>query len=298
MHVRMSVMIERGDVMLHNFTRGLELSDRLETQYMRVLYYDLDKNYSDSYHSYEYARLCTIIEGEKHISVNNSNRFTYGSGQFLLLPPQSHVHMNMDRATRALVFELSDELIEDVAAHVCAQENFDYDTLVGDRMLCAQTSEAFREVYQRILGLLSQSGGRDHKYVLDLFGQELAYFLLQTKGALHLLNCVPQSTANRAIRMMKETYASPVSIREIAGELGMSEAAFSQHFKKITGQNPRAFLTELRMEKARELIGQKSITESAMDLGYDSISHFIELFKARYGVTPGQYKKNQEHRQN
>ena len=87
--------------MLHNFTRELELSDRLETQYLRVLYYDLAKDYSDSYHSYEYARLCTIVEGEKHISVNDSSPFTYGDKQFLLLPPQSHIHMKMDRPTRA-----------------------------------------------------------------------------------------------------------------------------------------------------------------------------------------------------
>ena len=104
--------------MLHNFTRELELSDRLETQYLRVLYYDLAGNYSDSYRSYEYARLCTIIDGEKHIKVNDAKRFTYSAGQYLLLPPQSHVQMTMGSPTHALVFELSDSLVENVARHI------------------------------------------------------------------------------------------------------------------------------------------------------------------------------------
>lgn len=283
--------------MLRNFTRDLELSDRLETQYLRVLYYDLAKDYADSYRSYEYARLCTIVDGEKHIRVNDSQSFSYGKQQFLLLPPQSHVSMSMDRPTCALVFELSDALIDNVAEHISVQGDFDYNLLVKDRVLCAQESTEFRDVYQRILTLLAYDR-RDKKYILDLLGQEMVYYMLQTKGARQLLSSVPQSPVNRAIRLMEQAYASPVSIQQIADELGMSEAAFSQYFKKITGQNPKAFLTELRMEKARVLVGQTSVTDAAMELGYDNISHFIALFKARFGVTPGQYKKRPDDKQN
>ena len=280
--------------MLSNFTRDLELSDRLETQYLRVLYYDLAKDYTDSYHAYEYARLCTIIEGEKHIRVNDSQAFTYGPHDFLLLPPQSRVHMKMDMPTRALVFELSDALVEDVAAHISAGGEYDYSLLMQDRVLCAKESTGLQDVQHKILGLLSNAGGRRDKYMLDLFGQEMVYYLLKTKGARQLLDCVPQSRVSRAIRLMKEAYSSPVSIRQVAGELGMSEAAFSQYFKKVTGITPKAFLTELRLEKAQELVGQLSVTDAAMELGYDNISHFIALFKERYGMTPGQYKKHIE----
>jgi AraC-like DNA-binding protein len=45
------------------------------------------------------------------------------------------------------------------------------------------------------------------------------------------------------------------------------------------------------MEKAQELVGQLSVTDAAIELGYDNISHFIALFKSYYGLTPGQYKK-------
>lgn len=276
--------------MLHNFTRSLELSDRLETQYLRVLYYDLAKNYTGSYSSYEYTRLCTIVEGEKHISVNKSDSFSYGKNEFLLLPPQSHVKMSMYQHTRALVFELSDALIEDVATHISNRGDFDYNLLIKEHVLCAEESVEFRDVYNKIMKLLAD-GGDEKKYILDLLSKEMVYYLLQTKGAQQLLSTVPKSPVNRAIHLMEETYASNVSIQQIAGELGMSEASFSQYFKKITGQNPKAFLTELRMEKARELIGQSSVTDTAMELGYDNISHFIALFKSHFGVTPGQYKK-------
>ena len=279
--------------MLSNFTKGLELSDRLETDCLRILYYDLEKGYSDTYRSYEYSRLCTILDGEKHVRVNDSDHFTYGASQFLLLPPQSHVYMSMECPTHALVFELSDTLVESVAEHTAMEDHFNYEDLTQDSVLCAQESAAFREVFQKILHLL-HSGGRDKKYILDVFAHELVYYLMQTKGAHQVLSVMPCHPVSRAIRFMKQSYASPVSIRQIAGELGMSEAAFSQYFKKVTGLSPKAFLTGIRMEKARELIAIASVTDAAMELGYDNISHFIALFKEHFGVTPGQYKKQLE----
>ena len=50
---------------MDKFDRNLELSDGLETEYLRLLYYDFNKYYNDIYKSYEYKRLCTIINGEK-----------------------------------------------------------------------------------------------------------------------------------------------------------------------------------------------------------------------------------------
>lgn len=283
---------ERGDHMLHNFSRKLESADRLETEYLRILYYDLEINYADSYHSYEYTRLCTIVEGEKHIRVNNEKRFTYDTSQFLLLPPQSHVHMTIKRPTQALVFELSDVLIKKVCAHLSRDGDFDNSLLMQDRVLCAHESTGFKEVCQKIVQLLS-ADYKDSKYMLDLLGQQLVYYLMQTKGAQQLLEPTLSTPVNRAIRFMHESFAAPVSIRQIADELGMSEANFSQYFKKITGISPHAYLTHLRLEKAKELIIHASVTDVAIYLGYDNISHFITLFKNKYGITPGEYKKRE-----
>lgn len=276
--------------MLNNFTRELELSDRLETQYLRVLYYDLPRNYTDDYHSYEYTRLCTIVEGLKHISVNQSDNFDYDPGQFLLLPPRSTVQMKIDCPTRAVVFELSDALLQDVCEHVSLADDIDYDLLIQDNVLCAKGSAPFSDVYRHILSLLT-SGDRNIKYMLDLLGQQLVYHLIQTKGARQLLDLEPDNPVNRAIRYMRGNHAEAVSIRDIAGDLGLSEANFCQRFKKVTGQSPGEYLTHIRMEHAREHLIHTSVTDAAMDAGYENISHFIAQFKACYGITPGKYKK-------
>lgn len=285
--------------MLHNLSRELELSDRLETDYLRILYYEFPNQISDNYNTYEYPRLCTIIEGEKSISVNKEAPFKYDNSQFLLLPAESNVHMTIKESTRALVFELSDTLVENVSRKVSVENDLDYDLLIKDQVLCAKESTDFRDVLNKTAKLLL-SKDRNMKYILDLFAQELVCSLIQIKGADLILNCDADSPVNEAIHYMKENYMRPVSINEIARSLGMSESGFCQYFKKITGVSPKEFLTNIRMEKAKNLIINTNVTEAALDLGYENISHFITLFKEKYGLTPKQYqvKESKNHHKN
>ena len=61
---------------MDRFDRQLELADGIETEYLRILYYTFEKNYNDTYKSYEYKRLCTIVDGEKNVRINNG-RISY-----------------------------------------------------------------------------------------------------------------------------------------------------------------------------------------------------------------------------
>ena len=280
--------------MLHNFYRKLELSDRLETNYIRILYYDFSEKYSDDYKSYEYARLCTILEGEKTVAIGE-HTFHYNSRQFMLMPPGSDVHMTIGRPTKAMVFELNDDLIRQVCEKVSTEYHIDYDLLIKDRLLCAPENSDLQDVLARIHRLLAENN-QNAEYVLDLYAQELVYQMLQIKGVRQLLTLQPDNPVNKAIRFMKEQYRSPISIRQIAEGLGMSEANFSQYFKKVTGISPKEYLTNIKMEKARDIIQHSSVTDAAFDLGYENISHFITLFKERYGITPKQFQMTTDNR--
>jgi AraC-like DNA-binding protein len=276
--------------MLHDLNRQLELSDRLETNYLRILYYEFPQKISDSYKSYEYARLCTIIQGEKYINVNRSAGFKYGENDFMLLPPRSDVFMTIDSKTTALVFELSDSLIKKVSENICREYDFDYDLLTQDQIICAQKDPELGDVICKFQNTLTE-GEKNQKYILDLYAQEMVYNLIRVKGVRQLLRTDADNPVNRAIQMMREQCMSSVSIRDIASSFSMSEANFHHYFKKITGISPKEYLTNLKLEKARDLLIHTSVTEAALDLGYENISHFISQFKNRFGQTPKQYQK-------
>ena len=47
--------------------------------------------------------------------------------------------------------------------------------------------------------------------------------------------------------------------------------------------------TNLKLHKAKEMLKYQSVTEVAFSLGYENISHFINIFKRNFGITPKQY---------
>ncbi|PWM02727.1 MAG: hypothetical protein DBY05_01515 [Clostridiales bacterium] len=64
--------------------------------------------------------------------------------------------------------------------------------------------------------------------------------------------------------------------------------------KKITGKTIVEHLTETRMAYATHLLAttDMSILEIAMEIGYNSLSHFNHLFKKYYNISPNEYKQH------
>ena len=73
---------------------------------------------------------------------------------------------------------------------------------------------------------------------------------------------------------------------------GYSEKYLIRLFKKNTGMPPIQYLTEMKMEKARELLADQkmSVKEIAASLHYDYY-YFMRLFKRRTGMSPEKFRK-------
>lgn len=274
--------------MLTNFSRDLELNDGLETDYLKLLYYDLSPMSCD-YKSYEYSRLCTILEGYKRVSVNKDTQFTYKPGQFILLPPQSHIHMDIDIPTRALVFELNDSLLKKVTEKISLDMDTDYDSLKENRFFLGSTKDELGSCLNKLANV-SIKPDKNKEFLLDLYAQELVYNLIQIKGIQQVITLEHNNPIHKAMQYIQENIRQPISISQLAYDLNMSETNFCNSFKKIMGITPKEYITNLKLTLAKDMLKNQNVTEVAYDLGYDNISHFIALFKNKYGITPKQFK--------
>ncbi len=83
-----------------------------------------------------------------------------------------------------------------------------------------------------------------------------------------------------------------LSVADYARLSGRSAASFNRDFKRLFGTSPQRWLIDQRLARAHHqmLETRSSVTEIAMNIGYDSTSHFIAQFKRRYGVTPKQLR--------
>lgn len=100
---------------------------------------------------------------------------------------------------------------------------------------------------------------------------------------------------NRLVAQMKEyilqEYRNSVKLSDAAQKFHYHPDYLSTLFKKETGKNFNAYLTEVRMEKAKELLGQGNlkIREIAEAVGYANEMYFSTAFKKYAGISPKQF---------
>ena len=97
----------------------------------------------------------------------------------------------------------------------------------------------------------------------------------------------------QAVETMHYHYDEPQSIDQYAEKCGMSRFHFSHAFREIVGQSPYAYLTQLRMEHARELLigSDTRIADIARACGYDNPLYFSRLFARKFEMPPSEYRK-------
>ncbi|MEF3302763.1 AraC family transcriptional regulator [Paenibacillus sp. GYB003] len=131
---------------------------------------------------------------------------------------------------------------------------------------------------------------------------------LKTSGKLYgflvdLPACVaermrPNSPAGalleRALDYMERHYAGGFSLEELAASIGVTHQYVCRIFKQTMQMTPGAYLTKLRLQKAKELlIGTRlSVAETGKSVGFHDSSYFCHLFRHHEGVTPSEYRRN------
>lgn len=86
---------------------------------------------------------------------------------------------------------------------------------------------------------------------------------------------------------------SEFSIGDLAMEMAMSRTPFFRKVKETTGATPWQFIMTLRLGKAAELLSSSdnTISEICLKVGIKDPSNFTRLFKAEFGATPKEYRK-------
>ena len=82
------------------------------------------------------------------------------------------------------------------------------------------------------------------------------------------------------------------SLNDCARSIGFSERSLSRHFRRETRMSFVEWRTMARMKCALEqMAGGSSVTDTAIAVGYDSVSSFIAQFRRTFGTTPAHYRR-------
>jgi AraC-like DNA-binding protein len=151
---------------------------------------------------------------------------------------------------------------------------------------------------------LMQSGRRQDREIVLL---EIHARLLRLADAIAAADDAPQTGTNeprtrqtdefglfeRILQIVSERYREPLSIPEIARELGVSRTHVMRQFRKVTGITVLEYVTQRRVSCAQQLMitTDENILHIAMASGFGSLGQFYACFKRITGQSPARYRR-------
>jgi AraC-like DNA-binding protein len=103
---------------------------------------------------------------------------------------------------------------------------------------------------------------------------------------------------NRIVDRITGNLTEPVSLADLAADLGMSESRFSRFFRRATGNSFTDFVNMVRINSACRLLMQTDhyVTDICYQVGFNNVANFNRRFLELKGVTPTEFRRQADSR--
>ncbi|QMV61961.1 AraC family transcriptional regulator [Pseudomonas berkeleyensis] len=232
-----------------------------------------------------------ILRGSKSISIGGRTLHYDSATYFVMsvgLPAAGQVHADESGAPYlAVALSLDAKVIADLLYDLP-------DPLTRDKehkaFSVAQVTRELLDAWVRMLRLMQRP--EEIAALAPAYEREILYRVLQGSMGWMLHDIVSPDSAlariNTAIQRIRQDYAQPLRIDELAAHSAMSVSAFHRHFKTVTALSPLQYQKQIRLLQARTLLltAGRSVTAAAHEVGYESPTQFGREYTREFGVSP------------
>lgn len=239
---------------------------------------------------FEEHAVIVVLEGEKKFS-SPTQELHVRKGDILFFQRGCYsMNESIDNSYRSLVFFVNEKLLKEfVSQHLSLFQALPT-PLPADLILSFSSSPTFTTF---INSLLPYFGAKTPflNELLRLKFQELLLHLLELDTPGHLratLLHIYQGQKTDLDYLMNTYFLKPLSMSELSKLSGRSLSAFKREFEDHFHTSPGHWIRQKRIEHAHFLLRNtdKNVSEVSMEIGYESVSHFIKAYKQQYGATP------------
>ena len=123
--------------------------------------------------------------------------------------------------------------------------------------------------------------------------QKIIEMVMECVSTESVADANARSKIQMAIGYIQEHFAENLTVNVLAEHYGMSPNYFSSMFKKEMSRSAVNYVTELRINQARELLyhSELSVVDISKKVGYEDSQYFFRVFKKYLGMTPLQYRE-------
>lgn len=231
-----------------------------------------------------------ILQGKKRLLIGNQI-LDYSAGETFISSVELPVSGEIVEASTSAPY-LALRLIFDRAAmthlmHETANTEAVTQTK-GYGVSCA--SEKLINAWSRMLDLIEMPD--EIPFMAPMIEREIFFRLLrgpQGKVLSQIFGINPRFTQMKnAIVWIRNNYAMPFRVEEIARYAMMSPSTFNRHFKEITGLSPLQYQKQIRLYEARRMLLSKpgDVAAISFAVGYESLSQFTREYRRMFGLPP------------
>ena len=237
--------------------------------------------------------IALVVQGFKRSVVNNE-AFNYGKNQFMVLsvdlPGSYHI---TDASPEQPFISISIKLDKHIISQLLTEMPIKPTTFKqksASQVSVAEVSLPILESFLRLVDLLDEP--ENIQIIAPMVIKELHYYLLCSPvgESLRLANSSGSkiNQISTAIDWLRNNYAKPLDIEQLAKFVNMSSSTFHRHFRQVTTFSPLQFQKQLRLYEAERLmlVEGKDVKTVAFQVGYESPSQFSREYKRQFGEAP------------
>jgi AraC-like DNA-binding protein len=239
------------------------------------------------------AVLAVVAQGAKRIALGD-RVYEYGAGQYLIasvdLPITGEfLEASPDRPALGFGLVLRPALIAELMLQA-APGDLPAAGVTPSGLAVSDASGELLDAVIRLVRLIERP--RDRAVLAPLVIREILWHVLtgEQGAAVRQLGLADSSLRHiaRTVRWIRDHYAEPFRVEDLAQLAGMSVSAFYRNFQAVTASSPIQFQKQIRLQQARLLLAARpdDITGVGRRVGYDSASQFSREYRRQFGVPP------------
>jgi len=232
-----------------------------------------------------------VAQGEKRTMLAD-RIFDYRPGNYLVVAVDLPVTCQVTQASaRAPFLGVGLTLKPELIASVMLESESAGPTLRPQPILVSEASDDLLEPVVRLVRLLDRP--HDIPVLRPMIEREIVWRLLSDEqaGTVRKLGTADStlSRISRATRWIREHFAEPFRVEDLARHVAMSPTSFHRHFRAATAMSPLQYLKRIRLHEARTRLLTKGqdVATVGFSVGYESPSQFSREYARAFGAPPG-----------
>lgn len=231
-------------------------------------------------------QLLYVASGKAHFFLNGREEIV-PAGYMVLYQPRQEQHYEYYGEDKPEIY-----WVHFTGSHVRAILRR-FEIPMNEHIFFSGVSSAYQHLFKEMIREL-QTCRTGYQELLEMYLRQIFLLIQRTRQeSAPTVSAYLQKEMEHARQYFQEHYNEDIQIKDYAKSRSMSVSWFLRNFKEFIGQPPAQYLLAIRMNNAVSLLETTdyNVAEISVIVGYDNPLYFSRLFKKHKGVSPSEYRK-------